>query len=462
MARLPLPLHSYRLRSQAASPARLVNCFSTRLPENAKAPYVLTRTPGIGAWTTVGDGPIRASHVAFGYLWVVSGAELWRVATNKSATLIGTVGLSRRCDIDSNATTVVVVSQPNAYYYDTTSATFGQITDVDFTSRGAGDVEFVSDFLLFREPDSGRFFGADVGSATSFDGLNFATAEGAPDNLVGLIADHLQALLPGEKTVEIWELIGGSGFPWGRTANGVIELGCANGATLAKLDNSVFWLASDLTVRRLDGVTPVRVSHDGIDQALSSVTVDSGYAFSYSLEGQMHYVLTFPEGTFVYNATVKEWHELQSYGYSYWLPSVQASFAGLQLVGDSSSNRIGYLSPIIFQDWGGIQRMEWTYQPVYGEGKRVFHDQLQIICKAGVGLLSGQGSDPQMMMEISDEDAPFEALPSQSMGRMGKTGTLVEWSQLGSAFNRVYRGSISDPVESVIMDTQLTARGARA
>ena len=78
--------------------------------------------------------------------------------------------------MDSNETAVVIVSPPLAYHYTPGTTTFGQITDSDFTSRGAGDVEFCDNFMLFREPATGRVFGADLGSVTAFNGLSFFTA----------------------------------------------------------------------------------------------------------------------------------------------------------------------------------------------------------------------------------------------------------------------------------------------
>lgn len=462
MPSLGLPLHSYRLRSRPASSARLINCWPEILPKGAKGPYALTRSFGVAPWTTVGTGPISSVHAALGYLWVVSGSKLYRVDSGKVVTELGTIGAPINIDIDNNATTIVVVNEPHAFYYDTSSSTFGQITDTDFTSRGAGDVEFLDNFLLFREPGSGRFFGSDVGSATSFDSLDFATAEGSPDDLVGMKVDHRQVLLFGEKSVEIWELVGGGGFPFARAGNGYIEQGCFNGRTAVKLDNSVFWLAEDYTVRRLDGITPVKVSQAGIEQALGSVTIASGRAFGYSQEGHLFYVLQFPEATFVYDASTKDWHERQTYGFNYWLPWSHAKFAGLEIVGDISSNRLGYLSPLVYDDWGTTQRMEWTYQPVYAQGNRAFHDRLEIIMETGVGLISGQGSDPEIMMDISDDGGiTWQALPNRKLGRMGEYSHKVFWQQLGSSYDRVYRGAISDPVKAVLTDTQLDARGAR-
>lgn len=462
MTSLALPFHSYQLRSRPSSASRIVNCFPEKLPQGAKKAYSLNRCFGIAAWTTVGNGPIIAMRKALGYLWVVSGSSLYRVDSNKTATLIGSIGSPARVTIVNNITTIVVVNEPDAYYYDTTTSTFGQISDADFTSRGASDVAFLDNFLLFIEPGSGRFFGSDVGSATSFDSLNFATAEGSPDNLVGIEVDHRQALLFGEDTVEVWELVGGSGFPFARAANGLIEQGCANGRTMAKQDNTVFWLAQDYTVRRLDGTTPVRVSQTGIEQALGSVTVGSGQGYSYSQEGHLFYVLTFPERTFVYDATIGEFHERETYGYPYWLAWSHAQFAGLELVGDVSGNRIGYLSPDAFDDWGAIQRMEWTYQPVYAESNRAFHDRLEVIMETGVGLTAGQGSDPELMMEVSDDGGrTWSSLPNRKIGKIGEFKKKIEWPQLGSSYDRVYRGAITDPVKATIIDTQLDARGAR-
>jgi hypothetical protein len=470
MPRLNLPFASYAMRSAPASPARLVNCFPEKLPDDAKSPYALVRAPGIVDWLTVGEGPIRGMHAALDYLWVVSGARLYRVSSALAVTELGVVGTSSRVDMDSNATTVVVVNEPIGYYYDTTTSTFGQIADVDFTSRGASDVEFLDNFLLFVEPNSGRFFGSDVGSATAYSSLSFATAEGSPDKLVGLKVDHRQALLLGEKSLEIWDLVGGAGFPFARASNGFIEIGCLNGKTAVKVDQSVIWLANDFSVRRLNGITPERISQAGIEQRIQNCTIASGKAAGYAQDGHIFYVLTFPEGTFVYDCTTKQWHERQSYGYDYWRAQVHESAFGLQLVGDSESNKIGYLDPpargitaVSYQEWGAHQRMEWTYQPVYADGNRAFHDRLEVVLETGTGQTIGPGVDPEMMMELSDDGGlTWEGLPNQKIGKQGEYGTVVEWPQLGSSYQRVYRGSVTDPVKIVIADTQLDARGARA
>ena len=462
MTRIRLPIHTYQLRSKPTSPARIVNCFAEQLPPDAKTPAYLSRSYGIKAWTTVGDGPIVAMHAAIGKLYVVSGSTLYEVNSSGAATSLGSVGADNGVDIDANVTTVVVVNTPDAYYYDTSTATFAQITDTDFTSRGAGDVEFVDNFLLFREPDSGRFFGSDVSDATSYDALNFATAEGGIDELVGMKADHRQVLLFGTDSLEMWENTGASGFPFERSINGYIEQGCLNGRTVAKLDHSVYWLASDGTVRRLEGLTPVRVSTHAIEQSIGQAVISTGNAFTYTQDGHFFYVLRFSDRCLVFDIVTNLWHERSSYSYSTWRPQNHAYFANKHLVGDSETNKIGYLDPETYDEWGDLHRMEWTYQPIYAEGIRAFHDRFEMLFEAGVGLTTGQGADPEVMLDYSDDGGrTFTSLPNEKLGKVGEYSHRTKWHGLGSARQRVYRGAISDPVKVALADTFAEIRGGR-
>jgi hypothetical protein len=464
VGRLSLPFESYS--NPPSSTAKMLNCYIEQLPPDAKSPTLLTRSPGIAAWSTVGNGPIHAMIAATilgtKYLFVVSGSKLYKVDALKNATLLGDIGSvsSTGLDIDRNATAVIVVNEPNAFYYDGT--TFAQITDPDFTSRGASGVEFDANYLLFVEPDSGRFFGSDLGDETAYDALNFVTAEGVPDNLVGMKVDHQQAVALGEESIEIWQNTGIAGFPYERVTNGFVEIGCFNGRTAAKLDNSVAWLANDYTVRRLDGVTPVRISHHGVEQSIQEVSIASAQAYSYTRSGHLFYVLSFPEITWVYDATTQKWHNRETYGTDNWAASCHAQAFGLELVGNNQTNQVGELRSDTYTEWGDTQRAHWVYQPVYSEGVTAFHDRLEIVCKTGVGLTTGQGSDPVIMLDYSDDGGlTWNALPNKSLGPIGQYRKKVEWRALGNSPQRVYRAAVSDPVELQIVDTVLDVRGGR-
>lgn len=464
MARLSLPVASYRHRSTPASPSRLVNVFFEQLPPDAKSPGLLCRAPGLSSYLTVGNGPIQGVHADHGLLYVVSGGTLYSVTSTPTATSRGSVGSiasPSEIDMDSNVDSVVVVNPPDAYYL-TNATTFGQITDTDFTSRGAGDVEFIDNYMAFREPDTGRWFAADLGSPSSFDALNFATAEGSPDTLVGMKTDHAQEVLFGERSVEIWQNTGISGFPFERVSNGLIEQGCLNGRTIAKADQSLYWVAEDFTVRRLDGVTPMRVSTHAIEQWLRTTTILSLRGYSYTQEGHVFYVLTAPEGCYAFDVTTQQWAERQSFGYETWNWGWPTAFAGNIVVGSTTSNMLATLDPEVYAELGSTQRAEWTYQPVYAEGARAFHDRLELIFEPGVGLTTGQGSDPEVMLDFSDDGGiTWKSLPNKKLGQIGHYANRCAWHGLGSARQRVYRAAVSDPVKVFLTDTQLEVRMGR-
>lgn len=464
MGRLNLPFESYS--NPPSSTAKMLNCYIEQQPADAKTPTLLTRSDGIANWSTVGNGPIYAMIYAtingVRNLYVVSGTKLYQVDVNKTATLLGDIGAinSTGIDIDRNVGSIVIVNKPNAFYWDGT--TFAQIADADYTSRGASDVEFVDNYLLFLEPASGRFFGADLGSTTSFDALNFATAEAVPDDLVGMKVDHRQVVLFGEESIEVWEDTGAAGFPFERAINGFVEIGCFNGRTCQKLDNSVVWLANDYTVRRLDGVTPVRISQHAVEQSIQEASISNARAYSYTRGGHFFYVLTFPEVTWIYDVTTQKWHNGSTYGFDFWTAGTHAQAFGIDLVGSNQNGSIGELRTDTYTEWGGIQRAHWVYQTVYSEGVTAFHDRLEIVCKTGVGTTTGQGSDPQIMLDYSDDGGlTWNSLPNKSLGPIGQYRKRVEWRALGSSAQRVYRGAVSDPVQLQIVDTVLDVRGGR-
>ena len=66
----------------------------------------------------------------------------------------------------------------------------------------------------------------------------------------------------------------------------------------------------------------------------------------------------------------------------------------------------------------------------------------------GVGLSTGQGSDPQIMMRFSD-DGGFTWSPDRraSIGRMGVRLIRAMWDRLGTFRQRTVEISVSDPVK---------------
>ena len=106
---------SYQGRSVATASERLINLYLEQNPSGAKGPVTLHGTPGLKLFTTVGDGPIRGVINMAGFLWVVSGQELYRVDSLKVSTLIGPVDRAGPVSMTENGTHVAICTSKEAY-----------------------------------------------------------------------------------------------------------------------------------------------------------------------------------------------------------------------------------------------------------------------------------------------------------------------------------------------------------
>lgn len=417
-----IPVASYNLPSRASQ--RLVNVYPQPIP--GKSGIELVGAPGITRHVTlIGGG--RGLHVMRGKLYAVAGTSLYDV-TSGVAVGLGTVPGSSVLSLADNGTQLVT---DTGYYSD--GSTVAQITDADLVPLEA--VDFCDGYIVAVESDSGRFVGSALNDATDWDGLDFATAEGSPDELATLIVDHRQVILFGTASTEIWYNSGASGFPFERLAGGFLEIGCLAKRGVCKADNSVFWLASDRTIRRLSGSTPVRVSQHGIEEKLAELAdVASCVAFSYTWQGHINVAFRFPTACFVFDVTAGEWHERESYESSTWNIVDAAELNGRVYV-QHTDGSVGYLSDAV-TEFGETQLYRWTYQNVAAP-RRLFHSSFELLLKTGDVAAN---VTPYADLEISDDGGnTWHFLPRRELGVQGAYRQKVRWHALGSAYDRVYR-----------------------
>jgi len=471
--KLILPYHSYTHRAKQLSSQRLLNCFVESVPQPGKTPIALLRSPGIMDWITLPTSPIQASIEHIDVLYVVAGNILYSVTEAGSYTALGTISGSGPIRMATNGTELVIVRRPNGYIYTTSLV---QISNAAFLAFGATDVTYIDGFMVYLALMGATFFSSEniqdsTGTyvdAGTIDPLNFDVAGGMPDDLLRVIVDHRQVFLFGKKSIEIWYNAGTGGFPFLREQNGLIEAGCVAAESPIKADNTLFWLDDKRIARRLADLTPQRISTHAIEERWQDYdVVDDAFSVVYYHEGHLFWALSFPteNATWEYDIATGEWHERSSRLNGLekvWRVTTQIWCYGKNIVGDSRSGKLGKIDPNTYTEWGDMLRMEWTYPSVYADGRRAFHKRLQIEFEMGVGLTTGQGSNPQVLLYVSDNGGvSFTALPTRSMGQIGQYRYRSIWNRLGSSDDRVYKAAVSDPVPVTVVDSQLEVEGGR-
>ena len=390
----PILGSSYVARSVNAADSRMVNLFPEIVPEAGKEPAFLQRCPGLRLVATVGQGPIRGMWKFGDFLYVASGGKLYRVDGNFAVTELGLINGSGPVSMSDNGTQLFVACNPDAFIYNSSTGVFGQITDPDFP--GAVTVGYLDGYFVFNEPNSQRFWVTSLNDGTAIDPLDFASAEGNPDDVVSLMVDHREVWLFGSNTVEVWYNAGLADFPLARIEGAFMETGCLAPYSVAKLDNSVFWLGSDARgngiVYRNQGYNAQRVSTHAIEWQIQQYNVlNDAIGYSYQQDGHSFYVLVFPaaQATWVFDVSTGAWHER-----AFWdgvrfrrhRSNCQANFAGQVVVGDWEDGRIYAFDPEVYRDGNNAQRWlrSWRALPTGQNNlKRTAHHMLQLDCESG-------------------------------------------------------------------------------
>lgn len=465
IAKLPFVGPAYQSRSINADCQQAINLYLELDNASPRAPVAMYGTPGTVRKFTLPTGPVRGALVAGGYAWFVAGSTVYRVAPNWAFLTVGTIGTaSSEVSMVSNGVQVLIVDGVDGWIVNVAAGTLAKITDDGFPNGVKRAAYQDGYFLVTGLAGSPSFWSNQTAyDGAKWDALDFASAEGAPDNTTGIISDHRELWLFGSNSAEVWMNTGGADFPFARSGNAYIEHGCAAAGTIAKADNTVFWLGSDDRgagiVWRADGYTPARISTHAIEHALAGYTLSDAIAMTYQQEGHVFYVLTFPTDskTWVYDASTQQWHERawmhpSTGALSRWRANCMVFFNGQHLVGDCETGAVYALDLDAYTDDGGPMLARRRTISSESLQRRTFYNALQIDLESGVGTGNGQGAEPRVMLRYSNDGGhTWSNERTASMGKVGEYGARTRFTRLGAGRNRVWEMSITDPVKRCIL-----------
>lgn len=451
---IPFATQAYALREVQFAAQRCVNLFPEQGPPGAKTPIALLGTPGLTTYAVVNKGPIRGLILMQGVVFVVSGSELFKLEFNGDTTSLGVIPGRSLVKMATNGEQVLILAgtSPSDGFI-ATLEDLSPITDEDFL--GATDVDFIDGYFVLSRPESNEFYISGLYDGFSYDPLDFARAEGAPDNIVGLQVDHREIWLFCEGTIEVWYNSGNADFPFERASGTFIERGLSARDSIAQVDNTLFWVGDDRIVYRANGYSPIRVSTHAIEGRINeSIGTGDLVAFGYSQEGHAQYVLKKPgEWTFVYDSATQLWHERCSCAREDYKVSTYVAAFDRLLVGDDQNGSIYYLDaerPGTEDEGTVVSRM--AAPPLFANEEEAILNSLVVDFERGVGRTIGQGSDPVVMLRYSDDAGlTWSSEKWRSLGKKGEYKKRARWNRMGRFRQRVLELSISDPVDRVIM-----------
>ena len=327
----------------------------------AEATFIVTAVSGTGAITAI-TTQVQGTYSVLPTLYGVSTPVALTGGTGSSATATlfwGVTSVTPNA-VGSGYTAVptVTITAPAAG-----GTNASAIANVSYAPIGpfATGLVYIDGYLVVATK-AGRLYSSGIDDPTTWNALDFITAEAEPDPLVG-IAKHFNYVIAfGQWSTEFFYDVGTStGSPFGRNDAARLEVGCANGGSIVQIEQSVIWVGKSRehgnSVYIMDGFTPVSISTPYIEKYLNADTSDSMRAYAFKIEGHTFYVMTLHSLgiTFVYDVNEKEWYNwTYMYGGSevYFRPSFYAEYNNTYYAMDDDHSFIVTLSTSVYTDSG--------------------------------------------------------------------------------------------------------------
>lgn len=462
---IPFVGGAYTGRSSNLNAQVCQNFYPVIDKQDGEKVLALYGTPGLTRVSVPANGEVRGMVNVSDFAYAVIGSAVYKVDlagafTAQTGNLLTATG---KVWTENNGAQVMITD--GTYGYILTGGTVSRITDADFPTPSS--LTYQDGYFIVTKKDSGQFFLSALYDGTSWDALDFATAEADPDNLVSVISCRKEIWLLGARSYEVWYNSGAT-FPFDRVQGSQNQVGCGAAASAASGFGFLAWMDNTRSIRASKGgYEAERISTDQIDYQLSKYNVVSdSIGFFYAQEGHIFYQLTFPsEGkTWVFDFSTGFWHTRASGLYDgRSRANCCAMVSGVPMVGDYANGRIYRYDLDKFTDDGETIRAIRRAQAIHKDRKNIFHGQLEIEFEAGVGLAVndadlGTGTDPQAMLRWSDDGGhTWSNEHWKKIGKIGEYRNRARWFGLGCAHDRIYEVTISDPVKRVILGAHLEA-----
>lgn len=410
-----------------------------------------------------GSGVYRGQHVMANVLYKLCGTTLYRVDASGAYANLGTVPGSDMAIFDDDGTNLYFTTNGKLYRYDGEAVT----EVIQTVIVNPHSIAYINrQFILAGE--NGLFATSDVGDGSTYNALNFAEAESAPDPLVrSYVFNQLVYQLGGEGT-ELWYNSGSGNPPFARQDTALVNIGIAGRTAVTNTDQYMYFLGDDRKVYQVVGASKRHVSSPEFGGGMAAAhilesftSVSDCIASQFTLEGQDFVMLHFPgqDTALLFSETFGYWVSLK------WVGAAVINVYDKNLVADKDNGNTYTLDLNTFTDNGAVRERIRTLPSFTGRmidhSGRVLVKQLRINMQLGVGLETGQGVDPKLMCEFSpDGGHTWQAEKHVSIGVLGDYVGPVDFWDFANGYDVRARIRCTDPVFVSLFDGEVDIEAA--
>lgn len=440
----------------------------------------LIGSAGVTQVTTSGDTVNdinRGAHVMDGVPYFVNGNSLYRLdevvvegnityeLTEVGVTPLSITGSGRVSMADNGYQLMILDPGGDGWIYNKNTDVIEIIIDGPFDPLS--DVNplyavFIDGYFAVST-DAKQWNVSALNDGTVWDDLDFGSAEADPDPIVAPIVYNNQIFMLGTETMEGFQNIGGSGFPFQRS-NIFLDKGCYAPFSLISTNQRFFMIGGGVNERpaiwAYQGGRFEKISTNAIDNVLNDYTeaeLNAAFALTWANRGQYFVLFSFTDRTLVFNTSTGMWHEQKSgipddvgdHQQTRWRVNSLVTAYGKTFVGDSQDGRIGVLDIDIYTEYGNNIIRVFSPQPLANQGASFRISQIELTMESGIG---NGVTEPIVSMAISEDLKTFQYERNRKIGAIGKYGQRIIWRKLGRIPRfAILKFRISDPIKPVVI-----------
>lgn len=386
----------------------------------------------------------------------VMGGSLVHVAADGTiAREIGAIAGNELVSMDYGPSYLCVVGGGNAYLCTPFAVT--RITDSDIGTPI--DVVWVDGYFFFTD---GEFlYVNDLADPFAIDPLKYASSEMDPDRIVGVLKYRNEIYALNRYTIEVFDNIGGTGFPFTRLSAGLIPKGCVGTRAKTLFMDTFAWVGGGrnepCSVYLAGGGSSVKVATREVELRLAAYS--EAQLAQVQIEAKadrmhQHLIVHLPNETMVYDANASiaagepVWFFLST-GVSGVNPYRARNFTycyGKWLVGDTQDARIGYVDETLCTQYGAIAGWQFDTLILYNDSKGAIVHSLELVGTSGRATF---GTDPTVFTSYTVDGLNWSQEKQARIGSAGQTQQRVVWRQQGilrSFRSQRFRGANDCPI----------------
>jgi hypothetical protein len=416
------------------------------------------------AQTGTGLGADRGGISWNGVMYRVSGSSLIRVDASGAVAVLGDVGGGGPVSMDYSFDRLAIASGGRLYYWNGTTLT--QVTDADLGT--VIDMRWIAGYFLTT--DGTNLVTTDLADPASINPLHYGSAESDPDPIMAVDELRNEAYAFGRYTVEVYQNVGGTGFPFQRIEGAQVTKGAIGTHAYCGLGDTFMFCGSGRGeapgVYQMVPGNVQKVSSREVDTILLGYTDEqlAGIVMETRVDkNHQHVYLHLPDQTLVYDTigsqAIQEpmWFTLDSG----LLTPLQYRARGLVWcygqwnVGDPTGTALGRLTSDVATHYGQTIGWDFGTQILYNEGNGAIVHEMELVCLSGRAAL---GADPVVWTSYTLDGQTWSRERAVRVGKLGERGKRICWRTQGKLLHwraQRFRGTSDAPLAVARLEAQI-------